>query len=536
MNKIQLLDCTLRDGGFVNSWEFGQYNAINIFQGLADANIEIIEIGFIDDRSKYNINKTMCPESRNFEQIYKDVKKNSSQVFAMIDYGTCDINNIEKRNKNSFIDGIRVIFKKKDINGALEYCKQIQKKGYKVSVNPVSITTYSDIEMLNLIEQINQLNPYAMSMVDTYGLVDSSDIIKYFYLIDKNLNKNIKLGYHSHNNFQLAFANSIALSKIFSNRDLILDTTLYGMGKSAGNCHTELMAMYLNNNFEKTYDINEILDIIDIYILKFYKEYCWGYQIPFFVSAMNDCHPNYVKYLLDKNMITIKEINKIVSKIENSKKLTFDKEYIESLYIDYQRKTIDDRKTIKYLKQRLSNSVILLVGPGVSISKKYKKINEYIKRNEAVVLSINHINSLVEPDYIFISNAKRFKQLETRFKSIDRDNIIITSNITDESEKAGHKINWGNIASERTIVGASALYLILNLLIELEIKKVVLAGFDGFRKYAKSYYDPQEEFYKSPDNVNILSKEIAKQLKLFSQKIEIEFLTESYYQKQGGFE
>ena len=304
MKKIQLLDCTLRDGGFVNDWNFGQYTILNIFQRLVNANIDIIEIGFVDERIPFNIQHSINPSISGFNQIFKNMNKGNSKVFAMIDYGTCSVDNIENHNENSFIDGIRVIFKKKDIDEALSFCKQLQDKGYKISVNPVSITTYSDMEMLQLIEKINKLNPFAMSMVDTYGLMHRENMVKYFYLIDNNLNPDIWLGYHSHNNFQLAYSNSIEMASIKTNRNVILDGSLYGIGKGAGNACIELLAMYLNENHKTKYIIDELLEAIDVDIIKIKQKYEWGYALSPYIAALNDCHPKYVKFLQDKNTLS----------------------------------------------------------------------------------------------------------------------------------------------------------------------------------------------------------------------------------------
>ena len=107
------------------------------------------------------------------------------------------------------------------------------------------------------------------------------------------------------------------------------------MGKSAGNCNTELLAMYLNENYDKNYDMLEILKCIELEILKYSQDNTWGYQLPFFLSALNKCHSTYAKYLKDKNTLTVKDINIILQKIDKEKKFNFDKNHIETLYNEY---------------------------------------------------------------------------------------------------------------------------------------------------------------------------------------------------------
>ena len=259
---------------------------------------------------------------------------------AMIDYGTCSIEHVAPKSE-SHLDGIRVIFKKHLQDKALDFCRQIKEKGYKIFVNPVSVTTFSDKEMISLIEKINEIEPYAVTIVDTYGLMHSDKVLHYCNVMNKHLNKDIILGYHAHNNFQLAYSNTIAVMENIKDRDISIDATLFGMGKSAGNACTELVAMYMNERFGKHYDINQIQEAIDIDITKEFAKKEWGYRPLFYISALNECHPNYVTQLLEKKTLSVKQINEILSKLpkENDKNLLYDKEYCERLYQDFQNNT-----------------------------------------------------------------------------------------------------------------------------------------------------------------------------------------------------
>lgn len=98
---------------------------------------------------------------------------------------------------------------------------------------------YSDIELLRLVEKINALRPYAFYIVDTLGSMYRNEVSHRFYLIDENMDPQIRLGFHGHNNMQLAFSNAQVLGKIQTKRTLILDSSVYGMGRGAGNLPTD---------------------------------------------------------------------------------------------------------------------------------------------------------------------------------------------------------------------------------------------------------------------------------------------------------
>ena len=121
MRNIKLLDCTLRDGGYMNDWEFGHNHLCSIFQRLTDTGVDFIEIGFLDERRPFDRNRSIMPDTRSANRIYGKLDKGRAVVLGMIDYGTCSLENIQHA-KETFIDGIRVIFKKHVMREAMEFC------------------------------------------------------------------------------------------------------------------------------------------------------------------------------------------------------------------------------------------------------------------------------------------------------------------------------------------------------------------------------------------------------------------------------
>lgn len=250
MRNIQLLDCTLRDGGYVNDWEFGHNNLVSIFERSADAGVDIIEVGFLDDRRPFDINRSIMPDTESVAQIWGKTSRRPPMVVGMIDFGTCRIENLQPCSE-SYLDGIRVIFKEQKMYEAMEYCAQVKKLGYKVFSQLVSVTSYTDEKLLEINKLVNKVEPYAVSMVDTYGLLHPEDLLHYYKILDKYVNENVQIGFHAHNNLQLAYANSLAFLEYEGKHDIVVDGTLYGMGKSAGNAPIELLAMRLNDKYNK---------------------------------------------------------------------------------------------------------------------------------------------------------------------------------------------------------------------------------------------------------------------------------------------
>lgn len=527
-----LLDCTLRDGGYINDWNFGHDNLVSVFERIVEAGIDIIEVGFLDERRTFDINRSIMPDTKCVKKIYGNLDKKNTMVVGMIDYGTCNLTNIEPCSE-SFLDGIRVIFKKGVKDKALAYCAELKKLGYKVFAQLVSVTSYNDDEMLDFIRLANDISPYAVSMVDTYGLMHQNNLQHYYKLLNENLDISIGLGYHAHNNFQMGYANCINMLSNTIERDVIVDGSIYGMGKSAGNAPLELIAMYMNDNLEKHYNISQILEAIDSNILQFYRPATWGYNMFYYMAASNDCHPNYVSYLMEKRTLSIKSIYDILGKLEGEKKLLYDKSYIEHLYIDYQNKEINDSKDRERLEQIFNKKKILVIGPGMTMKLQREKVDAFIKSERPVIISINYVPEGITPSFIFLSNSKRYVQLATRLAQVDYS-IIATSNVTGFGQNAfSFVLNFSALMDESAEFIDNSLVMLLKALINVKVKTVTLAGFDGYTSQASNYYKHEMEYDFVKNKADYLNAYTINFLKTVRKRMKVNFLTNSYYEESG---
>lgn len=534
MSEINLLDCTLRDGGYVNDWNFGHNYIVSIFERLVSAKVEFIELGFLDERCRFDRNRSIAPDTESFNRIYAGLDKKNTRLVGMIDYGTCGIEKIQPCSE-TILDGIRVIFKKHMRRQAIDYCRQLKELGYQVFVQLVSITSYNDEELTHLIDMANELKPYAVSMVDTYGLLQQENLMHYFNELNGRLDMEISLGYHSHNNFQRAFANCTEMLSQQTERSLLVDASIYGMGKSAGNCPIELLAMYLNDHFDKRYDLAQILEALDANIMNIYKVKPWGYSMFFYIAALNNCHPSYVTYLMEKRKLSVKQINEILEMLKNygDKQLLYDKELIEKLYLDYQKQIdVDDAKDITKLSEIFRGRNVLLLGPGKSIEQEKGSIKNYIKEQEPLIVSVNYLSDELPADFIFLSNAKRYVQLASSLvKKRNEIQVIATSNITAmDGQRFEFSLDIASLLDEETEIIDNSFVMLLKVMVKIGVKNVTLAGFDGYSgdKW-KDHVNESMGYAFSKQQAERLNQYVGKVLNSMSPYLQVNFITKSLY-------
>lgn len=522
MANIKVLDCTLRDGGYCNHWKFGKNNIKKINEGLVEAGIDIIELGFVSNKIEYD--EDMSKYSNFSEAAATMPLVRSDKMFVcMINYGEYDIEEIPLCNGSS-VDGIRVAFHKQDSKLALEFCQQIQRKGYKVFVQPMVTLNYSDEEFLHLIKDVNNISPYAFYIVDSFGVMKRKDLIRLFYMVENNLSEKINIGYHSHNNMQLAYSNAQTLVDLYTKREVIIDSCVFGMGRGAGNLNTELFVEYLNDTMDTKYDLKPLLTIIDDILNTFYQQNYWGYSLPNYLSAKHAIHPNYAGYLDAKKTLTVENLDEIFSMMDNRKKAIYDKAYIEELYKIYMAKGESYEVHLSELKSVVEGKKVLIIAPGISCFEEKDKIKTFVHENDVISFSVNFDYKELQTNYIFLSNLRRYREMES--ENLDR--CIVTSNIP--SLNVYLRTKYSDLLNSYEAVEDNAGLMLIKFLIRLRASKIYIAGIDGYTiDYSKNYVDKNMNFFTRKATCEAMNIGLNMALKEFASKIEIEFLTTPKY-------
>ncbi|MBQ0144815.1 MAG: aldolase catalytic domain-containing protein [Bacteroidales bacterium] len=283
--EIKVLDCTVRDGGLMNKWQFSKDFVKGVYDSCVAAGIDYMEIGYISSEDQFSHDEfgpwKFCAED-DLREIMGD-NNTDTKISVMADIGRIKYDDIRPKSE-SVIDLFRVACYDYQIDKAIELAHHVMDKGYEATINMMAVSKVSERALNQVLEDVANSRVPIFYLVDSFGSLYSEDI--------NNLMQRYKsalpgktIGFHGHNNTQLAFANTIECIIDGAN---MLDATMLGIGRGAGNCPMELLLSFLKN---PKYKIEPIIKCIQDYIYPLKKDIDWGYFIPYMITGAQNDHP-----------------------------------------------------------------------------------------------------------------------------------------------------------------------------------------------------------------------------------------------------
>tara|TARA_B100000965_G_scaffold394784_1_gene407462 strand:+ start:2933 stop:4540 length:1608 start_codon:yes stop_codon:yes gene_type:complete len=517
-NKIKLVDCTLRDGGYYNNWEFKKDLINQYLKVMDDIKVDYVEIGFrfIDKI------KTKGPCAYSEENFLKslNIPKNL-KIGIMINaadfVNSKDIISLAKKNftpkKNSLISLIRIACHHNEIESTLPLINWLKKSGYKVGVNIMQIPELSFKDIKNSVLYIKKAKADILYFADSLGSLDAdktAKIIKKIRLYWKG-----PMGIHTHDNMGKALENSISAIK---NSVEWIDSTVAGMGRGPGNTKTEYAILEFKKQKSGNDKLVNLLKLVKDYFDPIKEKYKWGSNPFYYYAGLNSIHPTFVQEMLGANLFDTEDIYSNLTYLSTVGGKRYSKELISlgnKLYKDINKGSWQPNKVIK-------NKDVLIIGPGNSIFLNKKKIIKFIKKYKPIVLVLNAINPIPKK-YIFahivchtlrllsdIDKYKKFnKYLITPYSSFSKNikSKIKSKNVLD----FGLQVKNKKFKFEKKYVvlpNSLAISYALGISTSGEAKKIYLAGLDGYNDSSPKKYEMDDLFqnYKLEDKAkNIIS-------------------------------
>jgi 4-hydroxy 2-oxovalerate aldolase len=338
-NSINILDCTLRDGGHVNNFAFGRSQIITIVDCLCRANIDVIELGFLKN-VEYHPDKSLFSTVSQAEALLENLPTNQNYSL-MIRPDWYDIAQLEPRTGR--IGKIRWAFHAAELDLAVRQAQTARALGYEIYFNPVNIFAYSKAALRDMLKVVNELEPAHIAIVDTHGAMVEKDLLHYHLVFDEFLKPDIGLSVHLHENLSLSFSLAqkfIALTR--GRREATIDSSVLGMGRIPGNLCTELIANYVNRHCGGAYNISAIYEAIQDPLSRIKKELPWGYAPLYAETALRKVHRSYAEYIIENTDLSLKDASYIISQIEDQvNREEFNQALVEDLVSNYRLTRIE---------------------------------------------------------------------------------------------------------------------------------------------------------------------------------------------------
>lgn len=283
--EIKVVDCTVRDGGLMNKWQFDDEFVRKVYQANTAAGIDYMEIGYLSSECAFNRDEygpwRFCAEE-DLKRILGN-KEKKIKISAMADIGRIEHEDIPL-SEDSSIDMVRVACYVHQIDAAIDLAHHCMDKGYEATINLMAVSTVGPRDLNEGLDDLGKSRVPIIYLVDSFGAFYSEDIdVLSKQYMEKLPGKTI--GIHTHNNQQLAFANTISA---IINGINYLDGSLYGIGRGAGNCPLELLVSFLKN---PKFSVRPLIEVIESQILPWTKQIDWGYYIPYMITGVLNQHP-----------------------------------------------------------------------------------------------------------------------------------------------------------------------------------------------------------------------------------------------------
>jgi len=293
---IKVLDCTIRDGGLMNNSRFEDDFVRAVYDTCVQAGVDYMEIGYKGDKRIYSPQEYGAWKFCTEDDVRRIVGENKTdlKLSAMADVERTDYHNDILPKEQSVFDMYRVATYIHQIPAAVDMIKAIHDKGYETTINIMAVSVVSEDELDEALEILSRTEVEVIYLVDSFGSLYSEEVhalsrkyLRYAEAAGK------KVGIHTHNNQQLAYANTIEALIMGAS---YLDATLGGLGRGAGNCSMELLLGFLKN---PKFHLRPVLQCLQEHVVPLREKIAWGYDIPYMLTGQLNMHPRSAMAFLD---------------------------------------------------------------------------------------------------------------------------------------------------------------------------------------------------------------------------------------------
>lgn len=519
MKSINFIECTLRDGGYHNSWDFDRSLVEEYLSVCKNLEIKNIELGFRFPNSKEWLGEFAYTREATLESLSLGEDFNIGVMVNVSDFVQNNLLDLEIIN-NSFplnssssrLNFVRIATHIKDLNHSIELAHNLINKGFKLAINIMQSHNLDEKTIEKFSSDTKGLELYSLYFADSLGCMIPSQINK----LVSSLKKSTKfpIGIHAHNNMGLALANTV--EAVDAGVEWV-DMTMTGMGRGPGNTLTEDAIFYFSKL--KTEKKVELITLLENYFYPLKNKHKWGSSPYYFLAGVNKVHPSYIQDLTKDLDFNVNDKVSLIDSLgsldlENSQNSeSYNPDFKEQYFNYYSLLNKEDTLNQKKLK----NESFLIIGGGKTADKYSLEIEKFIKSLNLTVLQLNNHNKISE-DLIDFRVSCHPHRLSSKLKTSNNKTPFIVPNLNKSIELDYPNILYYDIKLEKDkfltkenyCILPNALALTYSLAIASKSSKaqnIYLVGFDGYDRLTNKNNELNSTFeiFKSFINCNILS-------------------------------
>jgi hypothetical protein len=479
-NKCKLLDCTIRDGGYLNQWNFSFPFVFRLLRVLDEAGFNYAEVGFWNPKQAGR-DWVHCDC-----ELLRSLKADelSLELVLLMDFGSCTLEEIPDE-LIPLVGLIRIASHKKDLAKAVEFAAQLKARGFGVTINAMGITSYSQADLMELAAQARKAEPACdyFYMADSFGALIPSRTEQLFHYLATVTE--IPLGFHPHNNLELAVANTLSALGAGA---AIVDSSLLGIGRGGGNLRSEVIAAILGRSGDALVNPLPLLSYADATFDRIGRNLGLSYDLEQVISGMAACHPNYASNLMGTKRKALDEIYRVIESIPDADKGRYSEDLLDKHIASLPAKTATGLAPA-ILKNTGEERAILLC-PGADEGN-------WRQDSDAPVFSVNHLPAGIALKGVIFGSIRRLWQFGDMAVEIP---IYLASD--DELLKSLPECSCLETAWMKEKLGLephnSGIRALL-LLLEAGYTQVDVYGMTGFAKANLGEDAPEAEFREAMD-------------------------------------
>lgn len=493
---MKILDCTLRDGGYYNLWDFSDDLVEDYLISMAESKIEYVELGlrsfpkntflgaFAYTTEEY-LNNLELPAGPQYG-VMLDAKTILSSGYPFKDA----VNKLFVEARQSKLDLVRIAAHFYEVEESKEIAQELKRLGYIVGFNLMQAAGKSEAVIREKARAVGSWNCIdVLYFADSLGNMESEEVCRIASIIKDEWSG--PLGIHTHDNMRNGLSNTLAAKNTGVEW---LDVTVTGMGRGAGNTQTEVLLAELESEGIH-YNAKPVYRLVIKRFEKLQKKYGWGTNLLYFLGAKFNVHPTYIQNLLSNKHYGEDEV---IGAIDYLSRLDGTQKYDDSIFskaLDFNEKVTEVTGTNQLVNIWRDRDVLVLAnGPGV---KKYKKsIELYIRTYNPVVISINISSNISSSliDYYVVSHNAKFLSDSQNYKNLNKPIILPKHRFSDnELENLNNNtlIDYGlEVVENEFVVNETYAKIpyditvgyLLSVISVSRAKSIFLAGFDGYDK------------------------------------------------------